>query len=108
MSSCGCDFYNSHFCRELLRDQNTNVLIFTSDGCTTFGQVNQVDERIVTITPPTGSFYYGNQNVLVLTPNGSIIQEKYVQIDIGMIIAKATSIFANTGTPFACDCSLVD
>lgn len=76
--------------RELCQEIGLNMVLFLADGTTYYGLLQRIEDGRVARLTPAG----GQQNVVVIPPNGIAYLEDFTLIDLCTIVAK--SVNANT------------
>ncbi|MDR7868436.1 MAG: hypothetical protein RIN56_16675 [Sporomusaceae bacterium] len=81
---------NRAFIKELSCGLNTNVLLFSADGFTYFGNLQEIEDcRIALLTPAASS---ESNSVEILTPGGELVNEVVARVDLCSIVAKSIGI----------------
>lgn len=85
--------------KELMRETNTDVLLFGFDGFTYFGNLQAVDDcRIALLTPASIS---GVTDVEIQTPGGEVEFVSFARVDLWQVVGKGTAIASDPLTSSA-------
>lgn len=92
----GCfwsDFKNEDFVKDLVREVNTDIVLFGINGFSYFGNLQAIhDCRIAILSPAVES---DSTAVEILTPSGAKATTSFLRVDLWTIVAKGSGIVSD-------------